>query len=120
MRQEEDLITRQANMERSVYESAAERFKQEAEQLKKLEINTGLRRSNIQSWMWKWHVDLSARLEVEIQNQKEKEKNSELNPRLTPSSDQAPFQKAWLLSPPVRLRYLSGPSFLAYLSKFYP
>ncbi|KAG8908928.1 DNA-directed RNA polymerase [Tulasnella sp. 403] len=76
-RSETDLITRQLAMERTVYETAVERFRKQAEDLKKLEIHTGLNKASLQAWMWDWYQKLRERLSHDLEMIREKEEKSD-------------------------------------------
>ncbi|KAG8888798.1 DNA-directed RNA polymerase [Tulasnella sp. 332] len=65
-----EMEERQQKMEALTYEAAKERWGQEHEQLKKLEINTGMKQNSIQAWMWQWYNKLRERLANDIRKAK--------------------------------------------------
>lgn len=64
----EDVAARQKLLEESVYDTALERMKHEAETLEQLgHANPkGLKSKDLQGWMWEWHGQLQKRLTEEI------------------------------------------------------
>lgn len=64
----EDVAARQKLLEESVYETAMERLKHEAETLEQLSNVSprGLKRQDLQRWMWDWHGKLQKKLKVDV------------------------------------------------------
>lgn len=64
----EDVAARQKLLEESVYDTALERMKHEAETLEQLQHVSpkGLQGKELQRWMWDWHEKLQRRLKEEI------------------------------------------------------
>lgn len=61
---------RQQAIESLTYEAAHDRMKQEHEQLKRLEISTGLKATSLKGWMWEWYNKLRQRLANDIRKAK--------------------------------------------------
>ena len=69
-----DPEARQRILEDTAFEAARARMERQAQLMKDLEINTGLKGANIQKWMWDWHQKLRARLATAIKALKATEK----------------------------------------------